>query len=213
MKTAKKTAKKLLMLCITGMIILSSITCYASTELILNHGLTEFNRLLIVDNGKTYIPLRMVFSANAGRSKDTGEITYGFNPNYSINIESDHIDEGYVIINMVRKDANGALLNEGRNVTIAWGDDILNAKDENGESKFPNGRISFKKYTINNKLNVINTNPNEYEYGFQIGLDSAVKAVQVNDKGGRLFLSLDDIEKIVNFMTDGNNYQVDIIEE
>lgn len=196
-----KKFQKLLTVCLIGIVMMSmTITGYASTELVLNHGLVEFNKLLIVEDGITYIPLRLAFNLNANESNP------GLNPDYGINVKP-FIDQNFVEVSMRRKDANGQLINEGRYIKIEWSDEVKNAEESWATG---NGRITFIKYDVIDGTNQINWY-NDYE--IYEGLESEIKLIQVNETGDRLFLSLGDIEKIVSFMTAGSDYQVDIITE
>lgn len=190
--------KKIFSICLFVIIVFSIVTnTYAST-LTLNHGNVELNKLLLLEDGVTYIPLRLAFTTNM--SKDVP----GYNPYYGIIIEP-HVEEENVEIGMRRKDENGELIDEGRYVKIEWSNEVKNA-----DEGWRNGRFTFIKYDVVNGLNEINWDHSYEIYG---GLNAEIKLVPVDEVGDRLFLSLSDIEKIVSFMTDGCDYQVDIISE
>ena len=107
---------------------------------------------------------------------------------------------------MRRKDENGQLIDEGRYVKIEWSDEVKNSEEAWATG---NGRITFIKYDVIDGTNQINWN-NDYE--IYEGLEAEIKLIRVDETGERLFLSLADIEKIVEFMTDGNDYRVEIIQ-
>lgn len=192
-----KKFKKLLTVCLVGIMVMSmTITGYASAEkLILNNGGVEFNKLLIVEDGVTYIPLRLALNQNSNQDEP------GYDPDYAINVK-DFIDQNYVEVSMRRKDANGQLINEGRYIKIEWYDEVKNAEESWATG---NGRITFIKYDVIDGTNQINLD-NDHE--IYEGLESEIKLIQLDETGDRLFLSLGDIEKIVSFMTDGSDYQV-----
>lgn len=200
MRKTKFLRKALILFVVITVLMSLSINSYASTELVLNHGLVAFNKLLIVEDGITYLPLRLAFNLNANE-KDPG-----FNPNYGINIKP-FIQDKFVELSMRRKDENGQLIDTGRYVKIEWNDEVKYADDYWVTG---NGRITFIKYDVINGVNEINYNR---DYEIYNGLEHQIKLIQVDETGDRLFLSLEDIEKIIDFMTDGNNYQVDIITE
>lgn len=197
MKKFKKFFVMSGILCAT--LTVSLTTCYASTEMILNHGLVEFNELLVVENNTTFIPLRLAFNLNGNNENP------GLNPRYGINVKP-YIDQSYVEVSLRRKDDNGNLTDTGRYVKIEWADEVKSSKEE-----WKNGRMQFIKYDVVNGENVMSEWRNEYTP--YAGLESGVKLIPVNETGDRLFLSVNDLQKIANFLTDGNNYQVDIIAE
>lgn len=192
--------KKLLSLCLLVIVAIGIGTTANASPLTLNYGNVEFNKLLVVENGISYIPLRFAFTQNM--TKDF----LGYDPNYGIIIEP-HVDEKYVEVGMRRKDGNGQLVDNGRYVKIEWNDEVKYSDDYWATG---NGRITFIKYDVINGVNEINYNR---DYEIYKGLENQIKLIPVDETGDRLFLSLGDIEKIIDFMTDGNNYQVDIITE
>lgn len=203
LKRIMKKASFAVIICVT--ILSVGITSYASTSLNLNNGnKVSFNKLLIVDNGITYVPLRMAFTQNMGLKKD-GTYSYGDNPYYGITVNP-FIGDCCVTMGLRRKDAEGNPVNNGRFVKIEWTDEVRNSNEE-----WKNGRIQFIKYDVVNGENVMSEWKNDYKP--YAGLESEVKLIPVDETGDRLFLSVGDLQKIANFLTDGNNYQVDIIAE
>ncbi|MBR5518487.1 MAG: hypothetical protein IKV86_05600 [Clostridia bacterium] len=185
--------KKTLVTLLIGIMILSmTATCYASTELNLNHGIEDFNRLLLIEDGVTYIPLRVAFPNNANESNP------GYNPDYAINIKP-FIDQSVVELSMRRKDADGNLIENGRHVRICWSDEAKQSSAY-GDMEFIQYSVDANGFKIGNPVSINN-------------LSSEIKLMPVNAKGDRLFLAVSDIAKIVSFMTDGDNYSVNIIEE
>lgn len=186
--------KKLVCICAALALIFSmTVTSFAAVEVNLNNGLVDVNKLLIVEDEVAYIPLRIAFNANAGTFVDENgnkQESYGKNPYYAIRI-ADDIANNNVEISMKRKDENGNVINEGKYVKINWTE---------GDSY-----LEFIRY----KETESGPDMEDYydDYDFQ-NWDGKCKLVPVNETGDRLFLPLTDMQKIIDFLTGGDNYEV-----
>lgn len=218
-----KIKKVLTMLISASLLLSASITAHAvfedkigSTININRDYQSPFGEILYVVNGKTYIPLRMVFANNMDNRKGM-YITQDEKNKHVIHLIYGSIPEG-VEYDMQRT----AIPFDGvrRCVDIVWDGDIENGAqaemtimdytylDENGMpadpviAEIPDSLIpdNFREKTGSksemNKLYV------------ELCKMDPIYLKSVENDGGRFFVSLDDINKIVKFMGLDNGYSV-----
>ena len=172
----------------------------------LNKEPVRFHQMLKIKYDIVYIPLRLAFVNNAGVYIENGmEIeTLGFDSRYATRIqdEEEMIDNKMIEINMRRKSNENDYLNdEGRYVRIEWGDDVK-------KEGYTNGKIYYWKYKARSEEEGGNKGYNDGDYHFTEALDHEPDFDKVNVDGDRILLSVTDIQKIVKFLSDGNDYEV-----
>ena len=148
-----------------------------------------FKELLLVNEGTTYLPIRLAFP-------------YFGSPEYVVRINP-NIDESNVRIKVYKKDAEGNIQPQKSVAFIKWYNDI----DASG---MVNGRVTTISYESDN----YNDNPSDMNNTdiTRNELKSPLIFKSVDDFGGqRLFVSLDDLKELVNFLIGDNDYAVEIL--
>lgn len=148
----------------------------------------DFKELLLVNNGTTYLPIRLAFPYFGSK-----EYEVIINPN---------IDESNVRIKVYKKDEGGNIKTQRSAAFIEWYNDI----DENGKV---NGKVVAISYESDN----YDDNPQDiYNTDITINeLKCPLIFKNVDNLGGqRLFVSLDDLKDLVNFLIGDDDYTVKI---
>jgi len=184
----KNLFKKTVLLCLSVIMVMSMMMTGVSAEegqiININGTDTKFIELFSVEDGTIYLPVRLAFN----NFEDQG---------YVVSI-SPSIEKKNIAIAVVKTDP---ITNEkdGRGVYINWSDDVTS------DSEFSNGRIELYDYETENGVNYLPTE----NYRRPTALSSALIFKDVDSNGGkRTFMSVDDLNNMVQFLIDDSNYAV-----
>ena len=148
---------------------------------------TKFIELFKVENGVTYLPIRLAFN---------DFVDQGFSVQVVPSIAKNNI-----AISVVRIDPETNEINEDRRgVYINWSTDIT------GDEEFKNGRLELYQYAKDeNGNNYLPTG----NYIRPTALNSPIILSYVDDNGGqRAYISTDDLNNMVRFLIDDANYSI-----
>lgn len=187
----KHIFKKTLLLCLSALIIFSMMMTSVSAEegqiISINGTDTKFIELFSVEDGVIYLPLRLAFND----FEDQG---------YSVQIVPS-IEKKNIAISVVKINPETGVVDEDRRgVFINWSDEIL------ADAEFSNGRLELYQYAKDENGN--NYLPTD-NYRRPTALSSALLFKDVDSNGGkRTFMSIDDLNNMVQFLIDDANYAV-----
>lgn len=190
--------KKIMMSVATMTIILATASTFAYAEETATININtepslSFDELVIVENGKTYIPLRLAFpNLNDKEAKMGLKLAWG---------------QDYPVVRLVYGSTNGESLKVNadgtkeppfdgarRCIDIMWEGDAYQ-----GVKAF----ISISDYT-----SVVDGNPVGMEINDDYELDDPLYLKTLSDGGGRVFISLDDASKLSTLLGVNENYRV-----
>ena len=185
----KQIFKRTILLCVACIMAMSVMLVSVSAEegqaISINGTDTKFVELFTVENGIIYLPLRLAFN--------------------------DFVDQGYSVVitpSMTKKNISISIVKVDsvtgevvdkvrRGVYIGWNEEITQ------EADFANGRIEFYEYEKVNNLNKLLT------FVRPVALSSALEFKKVDYNGGaRTFISVEDLNTIVQFLIDDAAYSV-----
>lgn len=154
----------------------------------------DFKELLLVNDGTTYLPIRLAFPHFGSKEYEV--------------IISPNIDESNVRIKVYKRGENGKMQPQRKVAFIGWLGDI----DENGKV---NGRvetISYESDNVDNDNYYKDTTPDMHNTDITRNeLKCPLIFKNVDNLGGqRLFVSLDDLKDLVDFLIGDNDYTVEI---
>ena len=184
--------RKIVSICMTSIIMLSIvITTVGATEppsVNLNGEDVQLIEICRVENGVTYLPIRMFFNT----FKDKG---------FSVQVVPS-MSYKNIAISVLRPDpSTGDYNTDRRGIFVRWDDRIV--EDE----RFPQGRIDFHKY-IKTQSNG-NQDVNDGSYDPFSPISNALIISRIDDNGGqRVYMSVEDLNKIVQFLVDDSTYVV-----
>ena len=185
-----------------------SVTAMAAETINLNNSAVEFTQLMFVEDGEIYFPIRLAFNMNAGNLMKDGKVEFssGENPYYSV-LVNDFIDEEMINVRIRRKDEAGNMLGDGRYVKIVWDNASKTEAAENYSVAQPCGMLQLISYKfVDGKIDWSSLQVQDKP------LNAEIKLVQVDEKGGeRLYVSLEDLKLITDFLTDGDDYRVELL--
>lgn len=187
----KQIFKRTLLLCLSCIMVMSVMLTSVSAEegqvISINGTDTKFIELFSVEDGVIYLPLRLAFND----FEDQG---------YSVQIVPS-IEKKNIAISVVKIDpVTGEIDEDRRGVFINWSDEIL------ADAEFSNGRLELYQYAKDANGN--NYLPTE-NYRRPTALSSALLFKDVDSHGGqRTFMSVDDLNNMVQFLIDDSNYAV-----
>ena len=185
--------KKILSSCIACMLLIIAFTTGAhaegATELQLNGGEpTPFVEIFRVENGVTYLPIRLAFN-------DFEKQGYTVIVNPSIDYQN-------IRIAVVKTDSASGEIVDRRALFINWADDVTS------DAEFKHGRLEFYQYSKNEQG--VNYLPTE-NFRRPIAMNNSLIFSYVDDNGGqRAFMSVEDLNNMVQFLIDDANYSVTI---
>lgn len=150
---------------------------------------TSFVEIFKVENGVTYLPIRLAFN----NFVDQG---------YSVSVVPS-IEKQNIAISVIRVDqTTGEVDNDRRGVFINWSDEIT------ADESFSFGRLELYKYEKDANGN--NFLPTE-NFQRPVALENKMIFLNVDDNGGqRAFMSLDDLNTMVQFLIDNSDYRVEL---
>lgn len=187
----KKKLMKALSTCAAGIMIFSSMMANVTAEegqsISINGRETKFTELFKVENGVTYLPIRLAFN---------DFVDQGF----SVQVVPS-MTKSNIAISVTRIDPETNEVNEDRRgLYINWNGDVT------GDEEFQNGRLELYQYAKDENGN--NYLPTE-NYRRPIALTSPIILLNVDDNGGqRAYMSTEDLNNMVRFLLDDANYSI-----
>lgn len=187
----KKNLIKALSMCVASIMLFSSMMISVAAEdgqsISINGRETKFVELFRVENGVTYLPIRLVFN---------DFVDQGFSVQVVPSMAKTNI-----AISVIRIDPETNEVNEDRRgVYINWSADITS------DEEFKNGRLELYQYAKDENGN--NYLPTE-NYRRPTALTSPIILSYVDDNGGqRAYMSTDDLNNMVRFLIDDANYSI-----
>lgn len=183
--------KKYFRVLFTCMLLITSATigvqAEGATTLELNGGEpTQFVEIFRVENGVTYLPIRLAFN-----DFERQGYTVIVNPS---------IDYKNIRIAVIKTDTNTGTIIDRRALFINWADEITNNEG------FEYGRLEFYQYDKDDNGN--NYLPTE-NFRRPVAMNNSLIFSDVDDNGGqRTFMSIKDLNNMVQFLIDDANYTV-----
>lgn len=184
----RKKFRKTVLFCLSFIVISSMFLTSVSAEegqiISINGTDTKFVELFSVENGVIYLPVRLAFN----NFEDQG---------YLVQIIPS-IEKKNISIAVIKTDP---LTNDkdARGVYINWNESVTS------DSEFSNGRIELYDYETENGVNYLPTE----NYRRPIALNSELIFKDVDSDGGkRTFMSVEDLNNMVQFLIDDANYDI-----
>lgn len=190
----KRNFKKMFLFCIIGIMLLSTIVPNVFAESIatsinINGTNTSLVELFRVENGVTYLPIRLAFND----FEDQG---------FSVRVVPS-IEKKNIAISVIKIDPVTGLIDpDRRGVYINWADDITSSDE------YTYGRLELYQYEQDaNGNNYLPTN----NYRRPQALNNEIIFSYVDDNGGqRAYMSLEDLNNMVQFLIDDATYTVEL---
>lgn len=175
-----KKIKKVIVFCIvTCLLAISNVSVFAENLDVKVNGdyVTAFNKLLIVNDGTVFLPLRLAFTSAMDNEQYPTLVTYMSNT-------------GDILVAINRKDETGKFNEEG-NCVLIHGNEFICMN------------FTPSDYTEDGKAVYYNaSNPQTLKH--------PIRYENLDASGDRTFLSLDDLNDIILYLTDSDNYQVNV---